>query len=58
MSPSSIFWTFAIKSAAPFSASATLIRYYCMCRCVVFVRCARIATSGQALSGTSARPII
>jgi hypothetical protein len=29
-----------------------------MCRCVIFVRRARIATSGRALSGASARPII
>jgi hypothetical protein len=33
-------------------------RYYCTCRCVTFVRHARIATTGRALSGASARPII
>jgi hypothetical protein len=38
--------------------SATPIRYYCTCRCLIFVRCARIATSSGALSGASARPII
>jgi hypothetical protein len=58
MSLSSIFRTFAIKFAAPSSASTTPMRYYSMCRCVIFVRCARIATPGRVVSGASARPII
>jgi hypothetical protein len=32
------------KIEAPSGASATPMRYYCMCRCVIFVRRARIAT--------------
>jgi hypothetical protein len=52
------YWTFAIKSAAPSGASATPMRYYCMCRYVIFVMCAGIAKLGHALSGASARPII
>jgi hypothetical protein len=39
-------------------ASATPMRYYCTCRCMIFVRRARIGTLGRALSGTSVRPII
>jgi hypothetical protein len=58
MCPFSIFRTFAVKSAAPSSASATPMRYYCKCRCVIFMRRARISMSGRALSGASARPII
>jgi hypothetical protein len=27
------------------------MRYYCTCRCVIFIRRARIARSGRALSG-------
>jgi hypothetical protein len=57
MSPSSIFWTFTIKFAAPYDASATPMRYDRICRCVIFIGCAIITTSGRALSGTSARPI-
>jgi hypothetical protein len=34
------------------------MRYYCMYRCVIFVRHARIPTLGRALSGAFARPII
>jgi hypothetical protein len=58
MWPFSIFRTFAIKYATPSGASATPMRYYCTCRCVIFVRRARIATSGHALSVASARPLI
>jgi hypothetical protein len=58
MSLFSIFWTFAIKSAAPSGTSATPMMYYCTCRCVIFVMRAGIATSGRALSGASARIII
>jgi hypothetical protein len=38
--------------------TATPMRYCCTCRCVIFVRSARIATSGRALSSASARQII
>jgi hypothetical protein len=44
------FLNLPIKSAAPSSASATPMRYYYMCHCVIFVRRARISTSGRALS--------
>jgi hypothetical protein len=54
----SIFRTFLIKFAAPSGSSATPMRYYCTCHCVIFVRRVRIGTSGCALSGASARPII
>jgi hypothetical protein len=52
------FLNFAIKSVAPSGASATPMRYYCTCCYVIFVRRARIAMSGRALSGASARTII
>jgi hypothetical protein len=51
-------WSFVIISVAPFGASATPMRYYCMCHCVTFVRCAGIAMPGRALSSTSMRPVI
>jgi hypothetical protein len=46
------------KSVVPSGASATPMRYYCTCRCVIFVGCTRIATSGRALSDASGKPII
>jgi hypothetical protein len=53
-----VFHFLILCTAAPSGASATPMRYYFMCRCMILVRCARIATSGHSLSGSSARPFI
>jgi hypothetical protein len=54
MSLFSIFRTFALKSAVPSGASATPMRYYCTCHCMIFMMRARISTPGRDLSGASA----
>jgi hypothetical protein len=46
------------KICGTFRCICNPMRYYCTCRCVIFVGCARISTSGRALSGASVRPII
>jgi hypothetical protein len=46
------------KICDTFRCICNSMRYYCSCRCVIFVRRARIGTSGRALSSASAKPII
>jgi hypothetical protein len=46
------------KICSAFGAFATPMRYYYMCRYMIFVGCARIVMTGRALSDASARPTI